>query len=304
MLRYFWVFLLAGGLFWRPAGVRAEETYTIKVKESAKGDRAQLESEETEQSHVKVLDADGKRIEEKDEKKTTVLKYRQTILELPDPKKRPTRLRRQYDKAQLTTTDRDPQTLPYEGKAVLVEKKAGKYRFRIEGGDELTGKDAELLDKEFNKEKDDKSELENLLLPKKAVRLNEAWKIDPEGLKALGKGDEEELPVDLNKAAGTGKLVRAYQKDGHQFGVIEFRIDLPLKGVVGKEKMSLASGAKMTLQIKLDSCIDGQLSDTTADFSAKLDLTGTVKGPGGDEYKVMLKVNATQKTAQKDLPKE
>src|SRR5262249_51884876 len=55
MLRYFWVFLIAGGLFWRPAGVGAEETYTIKVKETAKGDRAQLESEETEQSHVKVL---------------------------------------------------------------------------------------------------------------------------------------------------------------------------------------------------------------------------------------------------------
>jgi hypothetical protein len=302
MQRNLWVVLVVG-LLWSPAGVRADETYTIKVKQGAKGDRALLESQETEQSHVKVLDATGNAVEDKEEKKVTVLKYRQTILEMPDAKKRPTRLRRQYDKAQLTT-DGKAQTLAYEGKTVLIEKKGDKYHFQIEGGDELTGKDAELLDKEFNKEKDDKSELEKVLLPKKAVRVNETWKIDPEGLKALSKGEGDEIPVDLDKAVGTGKLVRAYQKDGRQFGVIEFRMDLPLKGTIGKEKLTVAAGTKMTMQIKLDGCIDGQASDAMAEFTAKMDLTGTVKGPDGNDYKVMLNVNATQKGTQKDLPKE
>jgi hypothetical protein len=304
MRRNFWVVLVVG-LLWSPAGVRADETYTIKFKTDAKGAQTLQESRETEQSHLKVLDANGKAVEDKEEEKITVLKYRQSVLELPDAKKRPTRLRRQYDKAQLTT-DGNAQTLAYEGKTVLIEKKDGKYRFQIEGGDELTGKDAEVLDEEFNKAKDDRSELEQalFLFPKKAVRVNETWKIDPEGLKALSKREGAEMPLDLDKAGGTGRLVRAYRKDGRQFGVLEFRIEMPLKGTIGKEKLEVATGTKMTVQIKLDACIDGQVGDGTADRVAKMDLTGTVKGPDGNDYKVVLNGNSVKKSTQKDLPKE
>jgi hypothetical protein len=301
MRRNFWVVLVVG-LLGSPAGVRAEEAYTIKVKQGAKGDRALVESQESEKTQVKVLDATGNAVEDKEEKKVTVLKYRQTILEIPDAKKQPTRLRRQYDKARLTK-DGDTQTLAYEGKTVLIEKKDGKYRFQIEGGDELTGKDAELLDKEFNKENDTKSELEKAFLPSKAVRVNETWKIDAKAFKALAKGEDDELPVDFDKAVGTGKLVRAYRKDGHQFGVMEYHIDLPFKGTLGKAKIEVGAGTRMTLQIKVDGCIDGQLDAGTADITTKLDLTGTVK-EGGNNFKLVLNMSANQKSAQKDLPRE
>jgi hypothetical protein len=287
-----------------PAGPPTEETYTIKIKESARGDRTLAESQETEQSHARLLYPDGETAEDNREKKTVTLKCRQTILELPDAQKLPTRLRRQYDKARVTS-DGNQQTLPYEGKTVLIEKKDGKYRFQIEGGDELTGKDAELLDKEFSHEKDEKVEMEKILLPRRPVRVNETWKIDPEAfIQAMAKGPEGGLSVDAARAVATGKLSRAYQKDGRQFGVLEFRLDLPLKDTVGKEKLALEPGARMTVQIKLDGCIDGQANDAVVDLATQLDLTATIKMPDGQNYKLVVTAANSHKETQKDLPKE
>jgi hypothetical protein len=304
MQRVQWALLLAAGLLGATAGLRADEAYNIKVRNSAKGDRTQETSQDTEQAHRQILGADGKAIEDEEEKKATVVQFQQTILEQPEAKKRPTRLRRHYDKAQATK-DGETKALPYEGKTVLIEKKDGQYHFKIEGGAELTGKDAELLAKEFDKEKDDKQDLEKILLPQKPVRVNETWKIDAEEFaRALSKDTEGRFEVDADKARATGQLLRAYQKNGHQYGVIEYRIDLPLKGTIGKEKLPLGPGAKMALRIKMDGCIDGQVSDATADTSTNLDLTATLKGPDGNSYKLILAVKATQKGTQKDLPKE
>src|SRR5439155_714677 len=135
-----------------------------------------------------VKDPAGNTLDDRAQKTSEVNRYREEVLE-KEPGRRATRLRRQYEKAQARTDDQ-AETLPYQGKTVLIEKKGDKYRFRIEGGAELTGKDARFLDKEFNAKgrTEDESQLEKLFLPDKAVPVGASWKLDLERIaKEIGK---------------------------------------------------------------------------------------------------------------------
>jgi hypothetical protein len=248
MLRNAWLLLAVGGLLGTPAGVWAEDAYTIKIKKGGKGDTRQVDGRDAEETTFKVEGPDGKVLENKEEKKASTQAYRETILERPDADKKATRLRRHYTRARVQTGGAE-RTLPYEGKTVLIEKKGGKYHFTVEGGGELTGRDAEKLDKEFAKH-DSGDLLEQALLPRKAVRVNETWKIDPKPLLE----DMAPLEADEGKVAGTGKLLRAYRKDGKQFGVLEFRVEVPLKGTfrAGDDKVQVQPGSKVVFAMNAD----------------------------------------------------
>jgi hypothetical protein len=297
MLRNAWLLLAVGGLIGTPARAWAEDAYTIKMKENGKGDTLSVDNRETEETKVKVEGPDGKALENKEEKKTITEAYRETILEKPDADKRATRLRRHYTRARVQTGGTE-RILPYEGKTVLIEKKGGKYHFTVEGGQELTGKDAEQLDKEFAKQDAGGHRLEQAFLPMKAVRVNETWKIDPGPLLE----DLRPLEADKDKVVGTGKLLRAYKKDGRQFGVLAFHLEMPLRGTIpaGDNKAQVQPGPKMVLAMKLDGCIDGTANEVAGDAALHIDLTGVLKGPDGKDYKMIIATKATKKSGEKE----
>ena len=259
-----------------PVAVAAQETYTIKAKEPAQGDTAVYRKLVKGRTDVKLADGDGKALEEKKENKIDDLAYRQTVLEKPAGAKRANKLRRFYTKAERTE-DGQKEPLPYQGKTVQIEKQGGRYTFRIEGGDALTGKAARELDEEFNK-----GAFQNLghewVLPPKAVRVGESWKIDPgplvKELEASG-----ELKLDAKAAAATGKLVRAYKKDGRQYGVIDLEIDLPVREVSGGGANAKAKSSTLKLRLALDGCIDGS--------SFAYGIKGTVRGDIDATFDVM-----------------
>jgi hypothetical protein len=304
--------LVVAGLLMAAAPARIEDAYTIKIKKNGKGDVITQDKKETETSTFKLEGPDGKLLKNEKKEQTTTLAYKETIVE-KEPGKRATKLRRAYTKAALKTIEGDrttETTLPYQGKTVFIEKKDGKYHFKIEGGEELTGEDAELLNKSFNKGDDDSDEedLEKALFPKKPIRVDESWTLDPAPLlKSFEKGSKSPFPLDKAKVSGTGKLLKAYKKDGSQFGVLDLGITLPIKGQfpLGKNQTAaIQDGSKMKMRIEVDTCIDGTLSDGDGTMSMDIDFTAVFKGPDGKEYKIMINGTHKEKSVEKDLSKK
>jgi len=235
----------------------ADDTYTIKIKKEAKGDKGQLDEKSSQKTTLKVEDSQGNIVQDKTETVVEKYSYQETILEQPEGKTKPTQLRRSYEVAEANKGDKK-RTLPYQGKTVLIEKKEDRYQFRIEGGEEIIGKDAEFLEKEFDPKKDNDLDFTKIILPKKPVRVQESWDIETQVLvqdleKTTG------LEVDSGKSKVIGKLVKAYKHDGRQFGVIQLHLEFPLINLkIGDQVVSLDPGAIMEADATFDGCIDGR----------------------------------------------
>jgi hypothetical protein len=306
MVRSSWL-AVALGLVLASDGARADETYAIKIKESGKGDVTQVDSTDRTDSQTKFLDAagklladpNGKPVLDKAEKTEKVAAYRETVLEKEPGKRRATRLERHYDKAQVTT-DGKARDLPYQGKTVLIEKKEGKYHFRIKDGEELEGDDAKQLNEEFNKDADEEFDLQKAVLPGKAVGINDSWKLDL-GPLVTSFARATKMQIDADKAEGRGKLVKVYDKDGARFGVMELHLELPLKEMgEGKNKLTLQAGSKWTMDITLDGCIDGSRLDGTRKSVSKIDATGAVPLPDGTQAKLTLVAKGDSQETSKE----
>lgn len=261
---------------------RAQDAITVKIYKDATGDRSQTDLTTTETLKMKISDGTGKVLKEDNNK--TVLKtvYKETVL-AKEGHKPATKLEREYTKAEIDKSNSGKfEKLPYDGKTIVIEKKGDKYTFTYKGGKELTAMEAETLVKEFKDKKDDDKDMDKLLLPSGPVKVGDTWKIDT---KELLKDFEKDAGIegDLAKATGTGKLVKAYKKDGKQYGEVSVTVDIPLKSV-GKDndKLTFTQG-KMTIVLTFDGCIDG----TAGDGKAKIKMTMAGKAthpmlPGGE----------------------
>jgi hypothetical protein len=290
------------GLVLASAGARADDTYTIKIKEAGKGDAVRVDATDKTDSQSRLVDADGKALLEKGEKTEKVSVYRETVLDKEAGKRRATRLQRHYDKAQVTTNGKT-QDLPYQGKTVLIEKKDGTYHFRVEGGAELEGDDARLLNEEFNKSGDEDFDIQKAVMPGKAVALNDSWKLDMGPLTATFT-KATKMQIDADKSAGTGKLAKVYEKDGARFGVMELHLEMPIKEIgEGKNKVTLQAGSKWTMDITLDGCIDGSRLDGTRQSVSKIEATGQVPLPDGKEAKLTVTASGDSRETSKEAKK-
>jgi hypothetical protein len=277
------------GLVAGPAWGQGDKAYTIKIKKLGKGQSERVEKAEQSTQAVKVMDNNGNLIEEKEEKKARDFVYVETVLEQKGSQKA-TKLTRKYEKAVETKEGKDT-TLPFQGKTVLIEKKGDKYEFRVEGGEELTGEAAEALNKEFNKKGQlDDATLVKLLLPDRAVKVGESWQIDSKVIeKAFGEGAELELAP--GKTAATGKLVRAYKKGGRQYGVITLHLRLMPKSVSQKgNKIPLQPNSQMTLEMTVDTCIDGSSTNHTATFRGDAAIEALLPNPDNPMARLALTI--------------
>ena len=115
----------------------------------------------------------------------------------------------------------------------MIELKDGSSVFSIDGK-ELSAEEAGELAKNFDAKKPTDEDMDKMLLPTELVAVGQAWKIDAkEMVKLFGEEEKVAKMLDASKAKGSGKLVKAYKKDGHQFGSIEYKIEVPLKALEG-----------------------------------------------------------------------
>jgi hypothetical protein len=251
------------------AAAAAEDPVAIKVAYPQAGQRAKVTVEgKTVTKSVFTVQGNA---QTKEDVKTKSLVYTDEVIENPKNEKRATKLKRTYEKAAVGKGG-DAKTLPVEGKTVLIEKKGDKYAFTVDG-EALTGESLKLLEDEFGKK--DGPEPRELMLPKTPVKPGDTWKVDPgEIAKAFGPTGPM-LAKDEVKAGGT--LVKAYKKDGRQFGVIELVFEAPVTGLGEKSPLAVKDG-KMTLKITGDGCIDGTAPTGTSTGKLVFAVTGTAMG--------------------------
>jgi hypothetical protein len=273
--------------------------YTMKFKDITAGDVAHITETRTSESTSTATDATGKVLKEDHSSGGETFVYTQTILEKPDKSKTPTRVRRQYERAEKKSGDK---TMPmgFHGKTVLIEKKGGKWRFQYEGGPELALADAMIVYRDFHEGGTSPEDQRKRLLAKKPVKVGETWPLDAE---AIARQREKALlfRLDPAKAVGRGKLQRAYQQNGHQFGVLEFTVDTPIVAI-GKDKVD--EGSRLSQKLSLDGCIDGTSGTLSITEEEKTNISGALTGGGGKSGKLTMNVQAKAQVTRKDLGKK
>jgi hypothetical protein len=275
----------------------AQEKFTIKIKNDSKGDVTRASDTGTETG--KMSFSVGGKSQAKDEDKKKSMVFKEEILE-KEPGKRAAKMQRTYEKAEMTANGKKI-TPSFIGKPMLIERAGKEYHFTV-AGKKLEGDDLAFMKEEFKeKEKDAESKLEQLMLPKQPVAVNETWKLD---VAALQKefGEDSGMTIDLAKSTGAGKLIKAYKKDGKQFGAMEYDITMALTKIAAGPGMAIeldnTSSLKMT--IKFDGCIDGSLNTGVMDMKMEMKMVGALNA-NGVEVKVDAKMTKSDSRTQEDL---
>ena len=268
----------------------AQEAITIKIAAPRPGDRSKVTLED--KTVTKTVFTVGGNEQSKDEVKTRSLVYVDEIIENPMNTKRPTKLKRTFEKA-VIAKDGQKLNLPVEGKSVLIDKKGEKYSFTVDGKG-VTGDTLRILEDEFNRS--GRGEVRDIMFPKKPVKPGESWQVDG---KELAKTMGEQGPTFAEGAIrAQGTLVKAYKKGGKQFGVIEFDFAAPLTGLGPKSPVTVKEG-KMTMKLSGDGCIDGTVAAGKSTSKMSLDLTGSTMG-----VELRVGVENTEDRTVEELPKK
>src|SRR6266536_2498884 len=111
-----------------PLTAMAQE-YAIKIKRPGLGDKTRTQITDDFKLEFKILDNNGNVVMEALETKTHKFVFREVGLERAAAGEDLVRLQRQYEHAERKVKD-VRETLPYQGKTLLIEKKDGGFQFR------------------------------------------------------------------------------------------------------------------------------------------------------------------------------
>jgi len=253
-----------------PALAAGQDSYTLKFKESAKGDTARVKKVDTELQQFNLVDNTGKMLDGKDEKNVSTMMYTETILDKPDAKKPPTRVKRVYEKAELTANGITT-ILPMQGKTVLIERKDNKYIYTYEGGGAVGDAETKLLDKEFAEENPKGSDFSKKFLPSDTMKIGQEVKRPARELAKEFGLDEKTFVIDFDKATASVTLAKIYKKNGSDHGDIVFKVALPITAMkVPGLDIKFKPGAVFLIEFTIAACVDGTASDAAMKISAGL----------------------------------
>ena len=280
------------------AGLRAEEPVAIKLKQLDQGESCWVD-QRSEVEFLMQLTADSRVTEKQEQKSSLRFTFRETVLAKQPKDRRPTRLEREYEKAEVAAQGKT-HAFPYQGWTVLVEKENDHYQFRIKGGDKLSEQDAPYLYREFDDSGPGRIE-EQMFLPKRPVAVNESWKIDAA---PLVESFEKSSPfrVEAAKVTAAGKLLKIYRRDERRYGVLSVRVDLPLTTyTLAENKVTLKDGSRAVIDATVDVCIDGSSVDGKMDIATEVSASSTRTGPDGKDYLMTVTIRNRGKELRADL---
>jgi hypothetical protein len=281
-----------------PMAVSAQE-YVVKFKRPGLGDKSHVKHTDMSEIQFKILDSGGNAIQDNKETKTHKYDFREIGLERAAAGEDLVKIKRHYEHAERTIKG-TRETLPYQGKTLLIEKAGGKFHFQIDGGEAIEGKEAEELNEEFNKG-DFRKLLGDHFLPRKAVKVNETWTFDVAPL-AKDFGKDGKIEIDADKSKGAGKLVKAYQKNGKQFGIIELALEFPVTTFVHDDKKSPAKDSKINIKVEWDGAIDGTLDQSRLKVNFDGDIRAEINVNGMD-VTLVITVRAAAEELRAPVPK-
>jgi hypothetical protein len=253
------------------AGDQAQ-TYTIKLKNNPDVGKSVVHKDMDKYVvTVKVSDAGGKVLREAKPSESKEFEYTLTVQDKGD--KHPKKYTQKFTKA-VEDKDGKSMTRSWEGRTVIYELVDGKYKVKAEGAPELPEKDLEFLAGKANEQL--KSDLDKVLLPKKAVKVGDSWPINAREL-ANTFGNVGEL--DFQQTKVEGKLVKVYQKDGSQFGVIDFTMKLACKTIM-PGNLKFDPPVIFDFKATLDTGIDGSSTAGVLSMTGKMAGKTTVDNAG------------------------
>lgn len=236
--------------------------YTIKIREMQKGDKVHIVLS----SHgTTTVTMNGKTNTEKAEEN---FDYTEEILEMSAEARTPTKVQRTYTTAEKSEKG-TMRPLSFAGKTVAIERKGDTYVATADNK-ALSGKDVALLTRSYTSP--DKPRVEDLL-PKKYVKLNEEWTVDSDTVKKVSGG----LGLDsvAEKSSITGKLTKAYSKNGKQWGVIEFHC------VFVANLGGSGGSAEINYDVTIEAPIDGSSCEGTEKSKGKIAVSFSNFGKSG-----------------------
>lgn len=284
------------------SSANAQKTYTIRIKEPAKGTTRQNEAYEYTKTSHKVFGPDKKLKVNRSYSTTNHALYHEVILEQIAGQKLPQRLRRYYYKA-VSNINGKEEVLPYQKKYVLISQtEKGPYQFQIEREGQLTGPASHLLQKEFNAPK--AFDIQRMVLPTKPVQVNERWKLDMKRIASTWEKGTK-MSVNLTACSGVGQLVKVYEKEGHEFGVLQFHLEMPLQSIGPVDQgAKMLTGSKVVMDVTFDVCIDGSVSEGTLQGKFKVDASAVLPSKKGGQAQMQLNIEGQLRTRRQEVKKQ
>jgi hypothetical protein len=258
----------------------ADDTYTIKFKELAKGETGSYDIAEKLDFFVQATSG-GETIVDLSIKGEMKTLFWQRVVE-KSADELPTKLLRGYGEARIKIQG-ETTVLPVEGKRVRVERKGNKYGYAIDGVKEGGGKFDPLLRAEL-----EDSLTMTMFLPTRPVKLKESWRFDGRPIARYLAGRVGEIEFDIRKVDGIGRLTEVYDKDGKPFGRLITYLEIPILSLKAEgKKYAMRNGDKMVVQANFDICMDGSAHIGTVKVVPYISVNTVVEAEG---QKVSLKV--------------
>jgi len=254
-----------------------DTAYTIKIKQyPGAGKTVVTKNTEKTTGSIKVEVAGKENAKNQDEVKEEVTTM--TVLEAGD--KRPKKYKETYEKA-VTKSDGKETPKSYQGQTVVYELKGDKYELTVEGGGNVSPLDLKALENQANK-----PDVDQLIAPKKAVKVGESWTIGLVELgKTLSKGEDDD-DLDTAKSKAEAKLVNVQDRGGKKFGTIEVKMHLVSKGKKGPP-------FNLDLEGTLETPIDGSSTEAKMSMKGKMAAKSEME-QGGMKVKFEIDMNMTQ----------
>ncbi|MBA4189539.1 MAG: hypothetical protein C0467_16250 [Planctomycetaceae bacterium] len=270
----------------------AQEAVTIKEGRPNVGDRVRVTKTDSMKTVVTVTV--GGKTSTKDDPESKSIVYTDEVLAVGEGMRKPLKLKRTYEKYEVAKGGKVLPGPPLNT-AIVIEKKESKYTYNAEGKT-LDAAFVATLTKEFEEDANDPGAKE--LFPDKPVKPGDTWKVD---LSKVGwlSGKDAKLAADLEKSELTGKLVKAYKKDGKQFGVLEFTGSVTIKSLGEKSPVMVKPGSIMTFKMSGEGCIDG----TAPSGKMTTLIEGTINGDVG-ENSLVVTMKGTNNSVSELLPKK
>jgi hypothetical protein len=210
-----------------------------------------------------------------------------------------TELRVVFDR--FSSEDSDQTLAPgtkLEGRIITVKRTPMNVLFTDESGKPVEGIEHVKLSIRYGIKGTANTEREFIphrdLLPENPIRVNQTWELSGDKL-ARSLNMVAPMPVDPDKATGTGKLLRVYEKNGHRFGQIELNITLPAGST---PQATVVGDSKMTAVIQYDGCIDGGVCESQTKVAVKANLEAKVSGGS-----VNVRLTGTMENTESELKK-
>lgn len=293
MSRIAWAAVVAIGLLATAAS--ADDAFTLKLYQSKKGDTFAHEKTTTDKMTI-LIEAGGQKKEQKVSGGSKDV-YTEEVLEKKDGARKATKLTRAYTTAEKTEKGETKERV-YAGKTVLIEKKGEKYELSIDGK-ALTEDEAPDLFKKFNRKKDDEPTDQDLL-PTDPIKVGGTWKLDADKSEKYFKALDIGMKADAKKSKIEGKLLKAYKKDGAQYGVLEVTITIIVTEIeLQGQGVATAPDSKMVAKVTVDTCIDGTVDFADAKTEMSADITADIPNVGSITFKGTTTGTEKQRAAKK-----